>query len=48
MKQKWTPPIDPRVMKKALDLAILLLTALASFLGGNAAAQTGLVDLFPH
>lgn len=40
--------IDPATMKKIIDLTIVVLTAIASFIGGNACAQTGFFDMFPH
>lgn len=37
---------DPRTWKKIIDLIIVLLTAVGSFLGGQASAQNGIVDIF--
>ncbi|MGP1515930.1 MAG: hypothetical protein ACTTJH_08270 [Bacteroidales bacterium] len=32
--------------KKIIEFAIVILTALSGFISGQAAAQTGLIDLF--
>lgn len=37
---------NPQTWKKIIDLIIVLLTAVGSFLGGQASAQNGIVDIF--
>lgn len=37
---------SPQTWKKVIDLIIVLLTAIGSFIGGQASAQNGIVDLF--
>lgn len=37
---------NPQTWKKIIDLIIVLLTAVGSFLGGQASAQNGIVDVF--
>lgn len=37
---------NPQTWKKIIDLVIVLLTAIGSFIGGQASAQNGLVDIF--
>lgn len=37
---------NPTTWKKIIDLVIVLLTAIGSFIGGQASAQNDLVDIF--
>lgn len=37
---------NPQTWKKIIDLVIVLLTAIGSFIGGQASAQNGVVDMF--
>lgn len=37
---------NPQTWKKIIELIIVLLTAVGSFLGGQASAQNGIVDVF--
>lgn len=37
---------NPQTWKKIIDLIIVLLTAIGSFIGGQASAQNGVIDLF--
>lgn len=37
---------NPQTWKKIIDLIIVLLTAIGSFIGGQASAQNDLVDIF--
>lgn len=37
---------NPTTWKKIIDLIIVLLTAIGSFIGGQASAQNGVVDIF--
>lgn len=37
---------NPQTWKKIIDLIIVLLTAVGSFLGGQVSAQNGIVDIF--
>lgn len=37
---------NPTTWKKIIDLVIVILTAIGSFIGGQASAQNGIVDLF--
>lgn len=37
---------NPQTWKKIIDLIIVLLTAIGSFIGGQASAQNGFVDMF--
>lgn len=37
---------SPQTWKKVIDLIIVLLTAIGSFIGGQASAQNDVVDIF--
>lgn len=37
---------NPTTWKKVIDLIIVLLTAIGSFIGGQATAQTDTIDMF--
>lgn len=37
---------NPTTWKKVIDLIIVLLTAIGSFIGGQASAQNDVVDIF--
>lgn len=37
---------SPQTWKKVIDLIIVLLTAIGSFIGGQASAQNDIIDLF--
>lgn len=37
---------NPTTWKKVIDLIIVLLTAIGSFIGGQASAQNDIVDIF--
>lgn len=37
---------NPKTWKKIIDLIIVLLTAIGSFIGGQASAQNDVVDIF--
>lgn len=37
---------NPQTWKKIIDLIIVLLTAIGSFIGGQASAQNDVVDIF--
>lgn len=37
---------NPTTWKKIIDLVIVLLTAIGSFIGGQASAQNDIVDIF--
>lgn len=37
---------NPQTWKKVIDLIIVLLTAIGSFIGGQASAQNDVIDLF--
>lgn len=37
---------SPQTWKKVIDLIIVLLTAIGSFIGGQASAQNGIIDMF--
>lgn len=37
---------NPSTWKKVIDLLIVLLTAIGSFIGGQATAQNDIVDIF--
>lgn len=37
---------NPQTWKKIIDLVIVLLTAIGSFIGGQASAQNDIVDMF--
>lgn len=37
---------NPNTWKKIIDLIIVLLTAIGSFLGGQATAQNDVIDIF--
>lgn len=37
---------NPQTWKKIIDLIIVLLTAIGSFIGGQASAQNDIVDIF--
>lgn len=37
---------NPQTWKKIIDLIIVLLTAIGGFLGGQASAQNGVIDVF--
>ena len=37
---------NPQTWKKVIDLIIVLLTAIGSFLGGQASAHNGVIDMF--
>lgn len=37
---------NPQTWKKIIDLVIVILTAIGSFIGGQASAQNGLIDMF--
>lgn len=37
---------NPTTWKKIIDLVIVILTAIGSFIGGQASAQNGVIDLF--
>lgn len=37
---------NPQTWKKIIDLVIVLLTAIGSFIGGQASAQNEIVDIF--
>lgn len=37
---------NPQTWKKIIDLVIVLLTAIGSFIGGQAAAQNDVIDVF--
>ena len=37
---------SPQTWKKIIDLVIVLLTAIGSFIGGQASAQNDIVDIF--
>lgn len=37
---------NPTTWKKIIDLIIVLLTAIGSFIGGQASAQNDVVDIF--
>lgn len=37
---------NPKTWKKIIDLIIVLLTAIGSFIGGQASAQNGVIDVF--
>jgi hypothetical protein len=37
---------NPQAWKKIIDLVIVLLTAIGSFIGGQASAQNNIVDIF--
>ena len=37
---------NPTTWKKIIDLVIVLLTAIGSFIGGQASAQNEIVDIF--
>lgn len=37
---------NPQSWKKIIDLIIVLLTAIGSFIGGQASAQNGVIDMF--
>lgn len=37
---------NPQTWKKIIDLVIVLLTAIGSFIGGQASAQNDIVDIF--
>ena len=37
---------NPQTWKKVIDLIIVLLTAIGSFIGGQASAQNDIIDIF--
>lgn len=37
---------NPQTWKKIIDLVIVLLTAIGSFIGGQASAQNDVIDIF--
>ena len=37
---------NPQTWKKVIDLIIVLLTAIGSFIGGQASAQNSVIDIF--
>lgn len=37
---------NPQTWKKVIDLIIVLLTAIGSFIGGQVSAQNGVIDMF--
>ena len=37
---------NPTTWKKIIDLVIVLLTAIGSFIGGQASAQNDVIDIF--
>lgn len=37
---------NPNTWKKIIDLVIVLLTAIGSFIGGQASAQNDIIDIF--
>lgn len=37
---------NPQTWKKIIDLVIVILTAIGSFISGQASAQNGMIDLF--
>lgn len=37
---------NPKTWKKVIDLLIVLLTAISSFIGGQVSAQNDVIDIF--
>lgn len=37
---------NPQTWKKIIDLVIVILTAIGSFIGGQASAQNDIIDIF--